>query len=771
MKATRASNGQFGTRYRRMLATAAIVVPVAFGLESVAEAQEAPSSDSLEIVVTAQKRDESLADVPISITALNDKRLDLLNAQNIGDYARSVPSVDFQESGATGKRGEREVYIRGINAGGIAPDADTTGFYINDTPMRVIDPGVFDVERIEVLRGPQGTLWGASAMGGIIRVITKKADASEGATSGYANGTISHTQSGDFNYGVRGALNLPLVQDKLALRINVSQRWDAGYIDNVQVTTPAAAAVGVTPSVAVPKKNANDSKLFDTFAELRWTPSPNVDVAVNGLYHRGSLDQMSAYNEGVGRLLSNFEGDTSASERYYLIALPVSVDLGGVKAYSSTSYYHQNVVDREETTEGNFLFWDPTPQNSLRALFPGNDFVSVATNFRRINIFAQELRLSSDNTSRLQWLVGYFFQNKKYGIEQHEVGPDYANILAVPSIFGFAFPAGTSTLVHAFANISVREHAFFGSATYSLTDALKVTGGIRWFDIKRESGSRTEAGVFTGNTNRPNPDLKDQGTTWRASIDYNVAKSQMIYATASTGYRNGGSNFTLNPVCPVPQDYKSDSIKNYEVGTKGTWANGHVTSSIAAYQIDWSGIQQSVRGSPPCFNGYTANFGKAKIKGIELELTAAPSHGLYLGFSGSYTDSQFKTANPALNIQVGDPIPLVSKWHLSLFGEGQFDWSQQIKGFVRADLQYISSATMNFNPVNFFDVPNNNTKDAYTSLGASFGASFGSWELKLFGTNLLNEIPALGLRGFGTIDRRVVTLQPRTFGVSLTSKF
>ena len=735
-----------------------------------------------EIVVSAQKRDESIQDVPFTITALTGEKLDQLNVQDFADYARSIPSLDFQDLGPAGSRGIRLAAIRGIYGG---QGSDTIAFYINDTPVPLVDPGVLSLDRIEVLKGPQGTLWGAGAMGGVIRLITREADADDGV-AGSVKTEFSDTQYGGFNYNVSGDINIPL-SDKLVFAGTAAYREDSGYIDNVTTITQAA----LTPGYATPDNNANDSQLVDIFAELRFAPNDNLEIAPSFLYHEGEVDALGGSNEALPELQSNFEAPTGSDEEYYVMALPVKLDLGPVTLFSITSYFEHDVQASEDSTEGNIgnfpVFFGPRFPN-LRMVFPGQSFSSAQNNILDREIFTQEVRLSNNDTLTFDWTLGVYYNedDQKRIADEDSLSTDYLDMVNVffggpPPLVGALGPDGNQ-LVFANNTTKLEEIAVFGNLTWHATDRLHLTAGLRWFDVEVETrairGPDFYATFFLGLTSTDDSGkFSENDVTYKASVAYDLSEEMNAYFTTSTGYRRGGPNLISQEVaaaCGYSATFDSDSLENYELGIKGTFADGRVYGNAAVYYIDWSDIQQGVRNiAPGCGVGATQNFGNAEVIGGEIELTVKPADNFTFGVAASYTDAEFKTANANLGIAKGDSVPLVSDWHFSTYGQLDFPLREGIEGYLRADLQHISDALLDFVSFNFVGTPFTNDKDAYTSLGASIGARIGyGWEVKIFGRNLLDERPVIGARiGGQTNDRRVVTLRPRTFGVTVSKYF
>lgn len=734
-----------------------------------------------EVIVTAQKRSQDIVDVPFSITAMSGEKMEVLGVQNFADYSRSVPGLDFQDLGPSGARGVRLAAVRGIYGGGTS---NTTAFYINDISVPLLDPGVFSLERIEVLKGPQGTLWGAGAMGGVIKLVTKRADAMQDDPTGSVKAELSETRFGALNNNFGGDINVP-ISESLAFAATGSYRKDAGYIDNVTTITQSY----LDPSSAVAKENANDSELIDIFAELRWTPNGNLEIAPSLFYHDGSVDHLGASNEALLNLQSNFEAPTDSEEEYWILGLPISVDFGGVELVSVSSYFDYEANANEDSTEGNTGVFNAFFDADLREIFPGNSFTSFQQNHRKQQIFTQEIRLSNTDTTTLDWTVGLYYSNSELDVTGDEIAvnsDDYRTLVntffdGAPPLIN-ALGANGNQLVLQQNSTETEEIATFANLTWHLADRWSLTGGLRLFDINSDftlaRGPDFFATFFQNiSSSFAESDYSDTGITYKASTSFDLNDDVNAFVSYSTGYRPGGSNFLSQEVatsCGYSADFDSDDIENIELGLKGTFVDGRVYASAAIFYTKWSDIQQQVRNlDSGCGTGATENFGDAEIMGGEFELTAQATEYLSAGMTASYTDTEFTTPNPALGIDKGDPIPLISEWQFSTYGQVDFTISNEIEGFVRADFQYSDGAQLDYVLSNFIGEPFANEKDAYRNWGASIGAYIGDgWEAKLFARNLTDERPVIGSRvGGQTNDRRVLTLRPRTIGVSVSKEF
>jgi len=746
-------------------------------------ARNAPSSVLEEVVVTAQRRAESVQEVPISITAVSQAMLEQLNIDDFSDFIKIVPSLNYLDFGPTGSRGVRPLAIRGVYSDAGNP---TVGFYIDETPIPAFDPKLFDINRIEVLRGPQGTLYGASSMGGTIRILTNQPDAEN--FEGRVDATSSFTDEGGFNFGFNGMVNLPLIADKLALRVSAVSRFDDGYIDNFNNNSGDIGSSGVAVDQFLVDRNHNTEQINALSVALAIIPNDRLTITPSVLYQNTDVGARSAYLSSLDGLQSNYKLDTGTEEDNLLTALNINYSMATMDFVSSTSWYESNFDDPDDLTD------------LERSFVPGTPPIAQE-NIGQTQILTQEFRLVSTPdhplSDRLDWAVGTYYSKKDNKFSALEATEGFGDatrdeILYFSDLFGlspdeisllfFGVPFDSiNDLAFAYdATTQLEEIALFGEATGHLTDRLDLLVGLRWFNTDF-SQTLSADGLFNGGPSGPtSASSSDSGINPKVSLSYRLNDDRMIYSTIAKGYRAGGANYPNGSACDgdledlglsgTPEGYDSDSLWSYELGAKTTWLENRMLLNAAVYYNDWSDIQQNVL-LPTCFQGFVANVGKAHSQGFEIELAAVPTESLELGFSVSYTDAEFDEDNASVGISKGDPVQIISDWKVNLNGQYTFPVSGDLMGYFAADFQYLSDAPLGFN----FDQPEINTKDAYSLLGMQLGINRDSWELFLFVNNALNESPALAVRDFGAAvgssDRQINTLRPRTVGLTLRTRF
>lgn len=672
------------------------------------------------IIVTATKRPELLTDVPIAISALSGDRLVQMGADRFEDYARTIPSLSFVDNGPS----KGKVVLRGVTTS-VGPDAnDTTGIYFDEVPVgssgRTPDLRLFDIERIEVLRGPQGTLYGSGSMGGTLRVIPNRADAT--AFSGSAETTVSSTHEGGDNWGGSGVLNMPIVADKLALRVVGYYRDYDGFVDN--------------PTLGL--DNVNDEKSKGGRMSLRWTPSEHTAVALNVLRQESEYGARNHYTPAFGDLVQRQQSLEPLNDTFTFYNLTANTVLGSIRVDSSTSYFEREVFEIRDYSAALGL-----PDGLLY-------------DFYFDERFAQELRLSSDGDGRLHWIVGGFYEDRKAGT------PQRATVEFTPGVV-------TVLLDGSVAYTKNEQAALFGEISYDLTSSLTATAGLRYFDVNQKQHVELQGNTFL----YPNPVTLDGGSSGdgvnpKFVLSYRPQEGRLVYASAAKGFRQGGPTGLGTPPGSVPTQYDSDSLWNYELGSKLEMLGGRLAINTALFYIDWSDIQTTVVSPSNIF--YTTNAGSASIKGIELELALRATDQLDLLFSGSLLDPQLEESQSPPNDGLdGQRIPGVPRESFSASARYSFPLSAALQAFASAGYQYVGNTTNGFR-LAFGSAATTDLQPSYGLGNVRLGVQTDKYEIALFADNVTDERAVLFYnRSFR--DIRVQTNRPRTIGVTARFNF
>ena len=669
--------------------------------------EAAPTGALQEVVVTATRREESLSKVPISVTALTQENLDLRGIKDFSEVARFTPGVNFDNSGTN------NIAIRGISGTG---GAGTTGIYIDDTPiqMRALAfspdealPKSFDIDRVEVLRGPQGTLFGSGSEGGTVRYITTQPSLTK--TSIYSRAELSTTEGGAPSYEAGFAVGGPLVEGTLGVRLSVWYRWDGGWVDQVDPYTQN-----------IVERNADHEENSLIRLAALWAPNEHWSITPSIYYqdrkrHAGE-DYWPLYsNPGKNRFAGADPTARNSPDQFYLPSLKIEGDVGSARLISNTSYYHRTNETGYEGTLYNLgyyqtqnaapIFCDPTlspavcgggspwlvPFPLLDATglhVPGLNYRAPAAIDNGQQNVVQEIRLqSTDPSSRLVWTTGLFLsENRQTYLEQiHDpmlgqltnvvfgdpnftdffcyIDPVTGNCIPVP--YDPAYPDDSYFLK---TSSKDTQAALFGEATYGFTERLKATVGVRYSRMKYTFDTLTGGPQLYAPTRAGTGNISENAFTPKVSLQFQADPNDLYYATYAKGFRPGGANNPIpNAACPTdfanfgiqtdPATFSSDSVNSFEVGAKNNF-NGRVRLASSVYYIRWNNIQQLIV-PPVCQISFIANTGNAVAKGADLQADVSVTDHLTLELATGYTDARytedFRFSNTGL-----DPRPLVA---------------------------------------------------------------------------------------------------------------
>lgn len=702
------------------------------------------------IIVTANKRSERLQDVPMAVSVLTDTQLERQNALSFADYASQVPGLNIISSG----EGWTQLVLRGITSGSRQPNA-TVGTYIDDTPygsstiyaagsMLTPDIDPSDIQRIEVLRGPQGTLYGSNTLGGLVKFVTTPPDTTEAsARVGFSTSSVA---GGGDGFGAHAMVNLPLVANTLGLRVNVYDRDDPGYIRNI-----------TTGQSEIDKANVSGGR-----AQLLWTPTDKVSVRFSALAQNLHSDGLA--NQGIDVNPSTLQpiygwpnqaraaGTGMFKIKYRLYDLSVNADFGWAKLVSTTSYSTLRFNENTDITD----LYGPV-LNPLFGLSNGgySELQPIA-----LNKVTQELRLQSPADQTWEWRVGMFYT--------HEHTTDNQDILS------FDASTGTPIALPTLGSVSVGpalfdEWAGYGDLTWHATSHLSILLGAR-YSTDRTSYTQTSNGLLIGNTHFTTRG-SDHPVTYLFNPSYKFSDDLMAYVRVASGFRPGGPNVGVPPGLGAPLTFGPDKLVNYELGLKSLMLNQRMSVDVDVFYIDWSKVQLTTTADGFSFLG---NGGKATSKGLEASWSYRPLSGLTLSANTSYTKAELAADTPAGSIYglKGDPLPYVPKWSANLgadynFPLGRDGWS----GFVGGNYSYVGAREADFNTV---PAPRLHLA-GYNTIDLHAGVNYANWTVELYAKNLANKrgitsmwpetISPVG----GTFQATYQT--PRTVGLSASVDF
>jgi outer membrane receptor protein involved in Fe transport len=745
----------------------------------------ADSSDALaEIVVTAEKRSENILSVPISITAVSQATLEQDEIKDINDFSRIAPGVSLIPSGqsttnSAQSTGDRTVVIRGISATAGSP---TTGIYLDDTPIQgreagTVYPAIFDIERVEVLRGPQGTLFGAGSEGGTVRFITPTPSLT--TTNVYAHTEAAFTQGGapSFEAGVAGGA--PLVENTVGLRASVWTRYDGGYIDRYNFFTNTLTATDTNSAQTYQGHVAMLIKATDQF-----TVTPSI------YFQRlNKADSDVWWNtKGVDQSYYNIPQPTS--EQVYLPSLSLDYQFDGFSVKSITSYYSR-------TQQGVNEFFHSSKQDLFYAAVPDYSLSDVIQ--RTQDNFTQEFRLTSASDQRLTWVGGLYIANNRDGYKEDEIEPlanqlwlattgyDILDYFGVPQINGDDSYRDRRVAVE-------KEVALFGDASLKITERFKVTAGVRVSHTKFSFDETSDGPFGVGGNLLPlvtGGQSSEHPVTPKFGASYDLTDG-LIYATVSKGYRIGGANQLLPNICQAQltslgvkgaaPPYTSDSVWSYELGAKRRFDDGKVLLAASVFWIDWKRIQGIIPLNS-CAYSYTGNFGTAVSRGFDVQGLYELIKGLELSGTVALTDAQYTQTVPVpgdatqLLVKNGDPLLFTPRW-TGTVGVG-YTWPARegLNAYLRSDANYTGNYYRTYSDgVNGY-LPLIRNGQAVTQVQLRGGVKTDSFDASVFVKNLTDNSTPLaedagtvpGTYGYTAI--RSVSLQPRTIGVALTYRY
>lgn len=750
----------------------------AIALAGPARAQDGAASaqaDSGDIVVTARKARERLQDVPISVNALSGDQLRDRGAVDIKDVLRSVPGLSFSGT----ERGLGNYNIRGVSTVASAP---TVGIYLDDISLVTIatsfsgafDPVFFDMERLEVLKGPQGTLYGGSSMGGAIKYVSAKPNLTE--VGGSAAAGAATTAHGSMSYNAEAVVNLPLVQDVLAVRGGIYYRHDGGYIDNVAggfITNQrfSTTAPGYTPrrQASLSTRDAANQNDADTYVgrlSLLWQPDETLSIRPSAFYQHYKLANPGQFMVGEPTLTSSYRIAQPTTDKAGIYSLDINKEMGAVQATSLTAYF-----DRKLDFVRDYSYFIG---NLVQPLYP---LVSENLSASRTKTFSQELRLASANSdARLTWIAGLYYQHQDDNLYQVVTTPGATPVIGTE----VGYLGDTTTIT--------KQYAAFGEATYKLLDNLDITAGVRLFQIK-QSVDILGDGPFNGGLTQVNGrKSNEKGINPKVGVSYKVTRDNLIYASAAKGFRPSGPNrFQVNPVLcaadlnqlgltQAPDTFDSDNLWSYELGTKNQF--GGIMFNGALFYTDWKKIQQQINLTS-CGFAFTGNAGAADVKGAEAEARINLTRAFQVGGTATYSDAKISEVVPGTTAQDGDQVLAVPKWMLSGYASYSTELADGWRGQIRGEYQYQSRSRRQFNrtqailyPGNVAgDVPNRaEFRGAYQVVNGFASVTDGETEFRLYVNNLFDNRPFLDTDLTAGANRST-TIRPRTIGLEVRRRF
>ena len=710
------------TNNRYRVASMALIVSSAFGLITGALSEEAtpdlPATGSSgqgagssvleDVVVTATRRSESIQDVPMSISAVSQADLEKAGATELQDVVNMVPGVAYTQNSV----GQAVIAIRGVQTSALTGNVQQpVSIYYDDVP--VLDLTVpwtvpalelFDVNRVEVLRGPQGTLFGAGSLSGALRVVTNKPDLSEFHVA--IEDSATTTDGGGVGGAAKVMVNIPLISDQLATRAVYYYDYTAGWIDN--------------PTLG--EHNTNHAKVSGGRVETEWKPSDNFELVATAAQEVTSPHDSNYVRYGSSGDIADNRVPIYNTDNLKIFNLAGTYSMPWATLTSSTSY-----LDRTATSSLDF--------SGEAGEITGLTTISPLIDMFYTDDLLQEVRLASSQERPFKWLVGGFFEN--YHFNDCETITQ-AGVSGLPAASG-GNPGNylESTCLH----IGIRDEAGFAEASYDLIDDLTLTAGARYshYTITTlDNGGLNGPDLFDGSPATTTRLATDHAITPKASLSYKLKEDAMVYVLADEGYRTGNSNLVppKDPFTgqPLPQSYQPDELWNYEAGTKVAFFDRRLRIDADVFYIDWKKIQLQIRagGGFP----YTANAGTATSKGIEFQLVGKPTTSTEVGSSLAYTNAKLISVSPGVPATVGDQLPGSAHFTAYLYGQYDIPVSGSADVSLRGDYSFTGKE---FAELDNKDNPDALTYGNYSSFGAQATLHVGRYEVGLFGSNLADS--------------------------------
>ena len=738
---------------------ASLLCSATAGVHAQSATLEATQADQplTRIVVTANKREQAAIDVPASVSSVNAERLTLGGATRLEDFAAQVPGMALTSA----TRGQTVVTLRGIGTGS-AQAVPTTAQYIDDAPIGSInaysagsklspdlDPS--DLRRIEVLKGPQGTVYGAGAVGGLVRYVTVPANTKE--FSGMVAAGVSQVEGGGSGHNLRAALNIPLKEDVLGMRISAFERIEGGYIDN-----PVTAASNVNEAHTKGGRIAFDLKFSPDWSLRAWALIQN--------FHSDGIGSEDAVAPGLAPLNQPMQRLAYVPEvqdiTLHVANVALKGRIGDFDVVSSSTYQTSELYRVNDSTVAS------TGLLQLLTGLPGlGAYTDNQISTRRAS---QELRARSTAfDDRLEYEVGVFWTRETDLLDSQLPAP-------------FFYATGVTLPVAALGNgtigSSYEEHSYFGNISYAVTPKLAALAGIRRATDSQHVDLDYKASILSPVPVRLIQDVDHSKTTWMLGLNYKLQPDTSLYGRVATGYRPGGPSALPPGALPDGKlSFEPDTLTSYELGFKSAFLNGKASVETALFTTNWQNIQlmANAPARPPFtytnFN-YGTNGGSARSNGAEATFLFAPASQWTLRANAAYTDTHLTSAAPAVGGLTGDAMPYIPKWSMALSGEYRFALGAA-PAWIGGSVSRVGERMSDYSQKLPLQLP------GYNSLALNGGVDLKNVRISLYGKNLSN---ARGINFAGPIATQtaanpygnpytVALIQPRTFGLDLTYRF
>lgn len=733
------------------LSCSVLAATAAWGQAAPGQAPPAQPTAVGEVVVTASKRAETLKNVPTAITALTSTTLKTLGIDQAADYIRYVPSLEINDAGVAG---HGTLIIRGVDSGW-EQTTPTVGFYIDNTPFTpssassvgslvMPDPDLADVDRIEVLKGPQATLYGASTLGGLVKIVTKRPDLRQFSGDIQVDGVA--VDGGGEGGGVHASANIPVIPGELALRISGFDRFDPGYVDNVLTGD----------------KDVNGTRVYGGRIALRFDPTDRLDIQLNAFLQNlrasGTAQEDLDINtlkpiEGYDEYSAYFDPKLASDYRIYSLDASYRFDLGTLTNTTSYAQYDDDEVYDYTNSYGPLLgLYGVTDPNGamLGHLIP---------QMRKVS---EELRFNSNRVGPIEWQAGLFYTHEDVSYD--------AILHGVDGPTGAPLPAPYYDFINALTKATYDEYAAYGDVTWHFTDTLDATAGVRYSGNVQHADA-IGSGLLNGGVTTNNPSSSsDTDVSYLFNVRWRPTTAISLYARAASAYRPGGPQFSPSP--GVPSSFGPDTVWSYEGGIKGDWLDHRLSIDADVYYVDWRNIQLNALVDGLTVTG---NGGDAHTEGVEFESKFAPIKGLLLGANLAYDQSRIDSisASSTAGAVVGDPLPYTPKWSGSLTADYSFPLIGSATGGLGASYQYQGKRPSSFTDdelnskveIPAYSVVDLRARVDWSRYSVVFRVDNVAGDRGLSGVAISRVFPGQVMPATG------VPIQPRTFRLSLEARF
>ncbi|MEH6791826.1 TonB-dependent receptor [Parasphingorhabdus sp.] len=741
----------------------------AWSQEQADDVDEAGARNSGIIIVTAQKREQTLVDVPQSISVVSGDALEAQQASSFQDYLNLVPGLQLvQDTPGFGR-----LVIRGVNTGGVA---STVATYVDETPfgsssglvngaILAGDFDTFDVARVEVLRGPQGTLYGASSLGGVVKFVTNEPDTTQFV--GRVRGSVETVKGGDISYAGNAVINVPL-GDTLAFRASGTYRKQGGFIDSIGSTSTDLFGSTFTSRQA---ENINGTKSYGGRASLKFTPDDALSVRLSAIFQNFEADAPSSVESDPDTLETLFGRPTQslfvspASDVSYRVYNGViDYDFGFATLTSSSSYATLEQQFRDDLSFN---------LSTALGLFPDQIYLNQTTRAKK---FTQEVRLASSESSFIDWIIGGYYTKENGLIDQEFIPVTQGTLNRITAL---------GTLAIATLDSEYEEIAGFANATVHLGDRFDIDLGGRYSHNNQNALQGTD-GPLAGGLTSASQNSSENVFTYSVAPKFKFGDNASVYARVAKGFRPGGPN-ALAPGAPASvQTFDSDTVLSYELGVKAATLDNSFSIEAAVYHIDWSNVQ--LIAAIGNFNVNTNGPG-AESDGLEFTATARPTPGLVLSVNGAYTDARLTDDTvvvtngvPGANLVggiKGDALPFTPKYSISVNGDYEWSLSDSVTASFGGSLRFLSKQSGAFDGA--YRTANGRQRElpSYEVIDLRAGLDFGQFRVEGFVRNLTNSdgktsIASLNSNGLPVLPNGAIgtgIIRPRSIGLALTAEY